>query len=158
MKSYGWYEYRNSFWGTAVNGTENTKYWPDFFNSGQWNFVLLNFATGDSSAEAAIQKAIDEVNGRIASGEGLVNNTNNTGGDATETKETAEHEDTNQSTNKDTNQGENKDTNQNANKDTNQNANKDTNQGANNSEKGEDEQKEQAKGGFYRGDSNIYMN
>ena len=31
--------------------------------------------TGDSSAETAIQKAIDEVNGRVASGEGLVKST-----------------------------------------------------------------------------------
>ena len=36
---------------------------------------LIFVFTGDSSAETAIQKAIDEVNGRIASGEGLVNET-----------------------------------------------------------------------------------
>ena len=121
-------------------------------------WLILSFCVpGDSSAETAIQKAIDEVNGRIASGEGLVNNTDNTGGDTTE-----DHQDTNQSATKDTDQSSNKDTeqtvnkdadknsnkdvDQTSNKDTSQTANQDTNQNANDSENKEENITDQTKG------------
>ena len=52
----------------------------------------MNVYTGDASAETAIQKAIDEVNGRIAAGEGLVNETDPDPGTARTEKEEVKEE------------------------------------------------------------------